>query len=67
MEDVLNQKLDIDNIVMFTTPAIKGLVTGRIIGFTDSKVRVEYASAGKTTAVEVKPIDVMKAVTSRKF
>ena len=44
MKDIVNQELAVGNIVVFNPPRYKGLVTGKIIGFSPKMVRVEYSA-----------------------
>lgn len=66
MKDIFGQVISIGDVVAFNPPSYKGLIRGKVTGFTPQKVRVDYPSSyhrgtmDKTTVfpsdLAVKPI-----------
>ena len=62
MKDIFGQVINVGDLVAFNPPSYKGLIMGRVTGFTPQKVRVEYRWQGSVTKTTVFPKDLSVAI-----
>lgn len=60
MKDIANKELFEYDIVAFNPPSYKGLIKGKIVGFTPQKVKIEYVRQGCIELTRTEPYNVMK-------
>jgi hypothetical protein len=64
MKDIFGKTLEVGDIVAFNPPSYKGLIKGKVLGFTPLKVKIEYyySGTGKNTTTVQWPRDLVKFV-----